>query len=102
MNKVKPIPSELKSKFCKHLCEKIANDLELDATYNVNSGIHNFIYFSNNTHSSEVILKTINKEIAGELIKFIETETHENAQEYDRSITLFESTSTEVNLTITW
>lgn len=100
--KVKPMTKELKSKFCKHLCEIIATKCKLDVTFNATNGIHNFVYFSNEEYSADDVLNLLNESLPSELVTFIETETGENAKEYDRSIALFESTTSEVNLTITW
>jgi len=100
--KMKPVTPEMKSKFFKCLCEIIANKLNLEVVYNVQNGIHNFIYFANETYSSDEILKIINNHVSNELRCFIETETGDNPKEYDRSIALFESVANDVNLTITW
>lgn len=101
--KLKPITPELKSKFCKHLCEKVASEYNFENNYRKTGAINTFIYFATEKHSPESILELINKKVSSELITFIETETGENAQSYDRSIALFESDSNEENvLTITW
>ncbi len=100
--KMKAVTPEMKSKFFKQLCETIANKLNLEVAYNVQNGIHNFIYFANDTYSSEEILKTINNHVSNELRCFIEMETGDNPKDYDRSIALFESVANDVNLTITW
>jgi len=102
MPTIKQIPKELKLRFCKHLCEQIATKYELESAFNFNSGVHSFIYFTTEEHSSEEILKLINTEMNIELINFIETETGDNAKEYDRSLVLFESETNEANLTIIW
>jgi len=102
MLKVKPISKELKSKFVKHLCEAVATECKLDVNFNVNGGIHNFVFFSNEEYTADDVLTLINERLPKEIVIFIETETGDHATEYDRSVTLFESSSTEVNLTITW
>ncbi len=100
--KLKSISPELKSKFIKHLCETTSTKLNLEVAFNVNDGIRNFIFFSNNEYSSDKILQQLNLNVSNELWNFIESETGESAKEYDRSIALFESDSNDVNLTITW
>jgi len=103
MDKVKPMTPELKSKFCKYLCEKIALKYDFENSYRKTGAINTFVYFATNEYKPEDILALINKNISTELINFIETEIGENAQSYDRSVALFESDSTEENvLTITW
>ena len=100
--KLKNITPELKSKFIKHLCETISTTLNLEIAFNVNNGIRNFIFFSNDKYSSDQILQHINQNVSNELWNFIENETGEKAKDYDRSVALFESDSNDVNLTITW
>jgi len=100
--KLKGISKELKSKFVKQLCETVANKLDLAVSFGVDAGIHNFVMMTNDSLTADDILKIVNESMNEELRIFIETETGDNAKEYDRSIALFESTSTDVNLNITW
>lgn len=102
MEKIKPISRELKSRFVKHLCELIAGEYELENTYRKEGKINYFIIFPTEQYSSVEILRLMNNKLSNELREFIETETGENAKEYDRSVILFESEPNEANLTITW
>ncbi len=100
--KLKAISKELKSKFIKQLCETVANKHNLKVAFGADAGINNFVIFANEAITADDILKIVNESVNAELRIFIETETGDNAKEYDRSIALFESTSTDVNLNITW
>lgn len=98
----KPIPKEIIDKFIKKICEDVARPSKLNTNYNNLHNIKKLIIFTNNITESENIHNLLMNKCCSELGPFIELETNIDRKEWNRSITLFESSIEKNNVSLFW
>ena len=102
LKKILPIPKPLIDKFIKSICESATKETNLVSNYSSSEGVQKIIILTNNIVESEKIHTLLMSKCCFELGDFIEKETNTNRNQWNRSITLFESVVEQNNVSIFW
>ncbi len=100
---LKPIPKDLLTKFFREGFAEICNVAKIDVSHiKMNDQTHVLNIFTTNRTQGEKIIEAMMHKVAYELGNFLEKETGEDRRTFYRSVTLFESSVEENQVSIRW
>lgn len=100
---LKPIPKKLLTKFFKEGFTEICTVAKIDVSHiKMNDQTHLLNIFTTSKEQGERIIEAMMHKVAYELGSFLEKETGEDRKKFHRSVTLFESSVEQNQVSVRW